>query len=308
MTLDHIVATVAFDITVATVPWDYTVATMTLDDIVTFNTSVAFVIPLVALLMSSPVMWHKDPLWNFSVLQRLHFSNLFKNTRVVQKGLGLLATLYDTWQLGVCQHSCRRWQQQQPSAVSCSKFISEFSHTCQWTCHGMELSQAMLDHQRRAVCGKAAPGHSAVFRWVVAFNSGIKSMEKGVSPGRPPTACMLAMVQHVSKKIMEDRHVTFTAASSRVFIRKSSNATKTNGHKMCWCCMTIPGPIPAVRQQTLVSLRFSVLPHLPYSPDLAPSDYALFDKMKDPLHGRRFPSDDDLQSDVCKLVHTIPKD
>jgi hypothetical protein len=26
------------------------------------------------------------------------------------------------------------------------------------------------------------------------------------------------------------------------------------------------------------------------------------------LHGRRFPSDDDLQSDVCKLVHTIPKD
>jgi hypothetical protein len=36
----------------------------------------------------------------------------------------------------------------------------------------------------------------------------------------------------------------------------------------------------------LDELGYMVLPHPPCSPDLASSDYALFDKMKDPLRGR----------------------
>jgi hypothetical protein len=49
-----------------------TIAKMTLDTIVAFHTIVAFDIPLIALLTSSPVMWRKEHLWNFSVLQRVH--------------------------------------------------------------------------------------------------------------------------------------------------------------------------------------------------------------------------------------------
>lgn len=48
---------------------DCTVSTVTLDDIVTFDTTVAFIIPLIALLMPSPQIWHKEHFWNFSVLQ-----------------------------------------------------------------------------------------------------------------------------------------------------------------------------------------------------------------------------------------------
>src|SRR5258705_9720168 len=36
--------------------------------------------------------------------------------------------------------------------------------------------------------------------------------------------------------------------------------------------------------------NIEVLPHPPYSPDLAPSDFWLFPKMKDELRGRHFPS------------------
>ena len=43
--------------------------------------------------------------------------------------------------------------------------------------------------------------------------------------------------------------------------------------------------------QTLVKLRFTVLEHPAYSPDLAPSDYHLFGPLKDVLRGRRFTSD-----------------
>lgn len=39
---------------------------------------------------------------------------------------------------------------------------------------------------------------------------------------------------------------------------------------------------------------FKVLPHPPYSPDLAPSDYFLFPKLKENLRGRRFETDSDV--------------
>jgi hypothetical protein len=55
---------------------DRIVATITLDTIVTFDTIVAFIIPFVALLTPSPVMWRKEKVWNFSVLQTVHLSNL----------------------------------------------------------------------------------------------------------------------------------------------------------------------------------------------------------------------------------------
>jgi hypothetical protein len=42
----------------------------------TLKTTVAFVIALVALLTSSPVMWREDHLRNFGVLQTVHFSIL----------------------------------------------------------------------------------------------------------------------------------------------------------------------------------------------------------------------------------------
>jgi hypothetical protein len=54
---------------VATVTSYHIVATMTLDNIVASDTTDAFIIPLVAMLTSSPVMCREEQLWNFSVLQ-----------------------------------------------------------------------------------------------------------------------------------------------------------------------------------------------------------------------------------------------
>jgi hypothetical protein len=38
-----------------------------------------------------------------------------------------------------------------------------------------------------------------------------------------------------------------------------------------------------------------IIPHPPYSPDLAPSDFALFPKLKMKLNGRRFETVSDIQ-------------
>jgi hypothetical protein len=55
---------------------NYSVATIALDNIVAFDSIVAFLIPLVALL---PVMCSEVHLWNVSVLQSVHLSNLVKH-------------------------------------------------------------------------------------------------------------------------------------------------------------------------------------------------------------------------------------
>lgn len=62
MILDHIVATVVLG-----------TATVAIDTIVTLASF------LVAVLMSPCVMWHKERLQNFSILRRVHVSNLVCN-------------------------------------------------------------------------------------------------------------------------------------------------------------------------------------------------------------------------------------
>ena len=44
----------------------------------------------------------------------------------------------------------------------------------------------------------------------------------------------------------------------------------------------------------LSELGYELLPHLPYSPDLAPSDYWLFDDLKKMLQGKRFGSNEEV--------------
>jgi histone-lysine N-methyltransferase SETMAR len=52
--------------------------------------------------------------------------------------------------------------------------------------------------------------------------------------------------------------------------------------------------------QTVQWLGFELLPHPPYSPDLAPSDYHIFGPLKETLRGHRF----GLHGDVQQAVQT----
>jgi transposase len=52
--------------------------------------------------------------------------------------------------------------------------------------------------------------------------------------------------------------------------------------------------------ETIQKLNFELLPHPPYSPDLAPSDYHLCGSLKKALQGHRFRS----REEVKQAVHT----
>jgi len=47
-------------------------------------------------------------------------------------------------------------------------------------------------------------------------------------------------------------------------------------------------------REAITKFGLTVLPHLPYSPGLAPSDFHLFGALKDAIHSTKFETDDDV--------------
>jgi histone-lysine N-methyltransferase SETMAR len=68
-----------------------------------------------------------------------------------------------------------------------------------------------------------------------------------------------------------------------------------------------PVHMSAKSQAAIRQCGFQQLNHLPYSPDLAPSDYFLFRVMKKSLRGKRFSSDEEVEA-VTTWFEEQPKD
>ena len=61
--------------------------------------------------------------------------------------------------------------------------------------------------------------------------------------------------------------------------------------------------------EVIEKLNFNLLPHPPYSPDLAPADFCLFPKMKALLRGHLFDNRDNLEREVRRvLLYELPKE
>jgi len=58
-------------------------------------------------------------------------------------------------------------------------------------------------------------------------------------------------------------------------------------------------------RQFLVKKNIPVLPHPPYSPDLAPCDFYLFPKLKSKLKGYHFCTMENMQKIVTDELHTL---
>lgn len=68
---------------------------------------------------------------------------------------------------------------------------------------------------------------------------------------------------------------------------------------------------PHTAKATMVAIRqkkWELLPHPPYSPDLAPSDYFLFGPMKESLRGVKYETEKALMSDLRKWIKAQPKE
>ena len=66
--------------------------------------------------------------------------------------------------------------------------------------------------------------------------------------------------------------------------------------------------VAARTMYTIQKLKWNILPHPPYSPELAPSDYHLFSPLKEHLGGKGFRHNEEVIQDVQEWLHWQPKD
>ena len=59
---------------------------------------------------------------------------------------------------------------------------------------------------------------------------------------------------------------------------------------------------------TIQDLSFECLPHTPYSPDLAPSDFHVFGPFKEAVGGKSLRSDEEVQQTVHEWLRSQPKE
>jgi len=85
--------------------------------------------------------------------------------------------------------------------------------------------------------------------------------------------------------------------------RKLRRATSAV-HNRAAVCVAAAG---AGTMDTIQKLKWNVLPHPPYSPDLAPSDYHFFGPLKEHLGGKRFRNNEEVIQSLQEWVHWQPK-
>ncbi|XP_068207786.1 histone-lysine N-methyltransferase SETMAR-like [Palaemon carinicauda] len=59
---------------------------------------------------------------------------------------------------------------------------------------------------------------------------------------------------------------------------------------------------PSVSDEVVAKIERILLDHAPYSPDLAPTDFHLFPKLKQHLGGQRFNTDEEVKEAVSKFI------
>jgi len=59
---------------------------------------------------------------------------------------------------------------------------------------------------------------------------------------------------------------------------------------------------------TMTDMHFECLPHPPYSPDLAPSDFRMFGPLKEAMGGKKFHSDEEVRNAVHEWLRGLPKE
>ncbi|KAJ4445220.1 hypothetical protein ANN_07021 [Periplaneta americana] len=143
-----------------------------------------------------------------------------------------------------------------------------------------------------------------VRKWCEMFNNGRTNVHDETRPGRP-SLITEELKTKVNDRILQDRrtsldelHIAFPDISRSLLGEIVSQ--HLGYHKICARPHTA-----ASTRELLDQFGWEIFDHPPYSPDLAPSDFHLFTKLKDFLGGTRFGSDEELKKTVNTWLNEL---
>ena len=138
------------------------------------------------------------------------------------------------------------------------------------------------------------------------------SIEEDPKCGRPSMSMDDDHVEKVLAVIRQNRRLIVHEVAEEAVVCKNVRASwfwPTN-----WRCVVLPQNLYRVLWQTRsLSVNFwrifeaTVVPQLPYSPDLAPADFFLFPKFKSSLKGSRFQTVEEIEENSIRDLRAIPQ-
>ncbi|KZC10691.1 Histone-lysine N-methyltransferase SETMAR [Dufourea novaeangliae] len=182
-----------------------------------------------------------------------------------------------------------------------------------------------------AVLGNASPSFSTVNFWVSEFKRGRSHTIDAPCSGRPKTATTPEIVDKIHDMVLADRRIKvreiveavsisyervvhilhnelglnklsarwvphlLNSEQKRVRAQMSADSLEK---KVLFHHDNAPAHSSAIAQEKLSKLKFEILPHPPYSPDLVPSDFHVFPKLKTFLAGKRYQTNEEAMEAV----------
>ena len=159
--------------------------------------------------------------------------------------------------------------------------------------------------------GESAISKTRVYEWYKRFQNGREGVEDDERPGRPSTSITDENVEKVKEMVINDRRITIREVADDVGISIGSCHeifSNVLGMKRV-AAKFVPKLLNFKQKQRRmeVSQESLTMPQPPYSPNMAPCDFFLFQKIKRTLKGRRFTAIDDIKSASLEELKAIPK-
>jgi len=158
------------------------------------------------------------------------------------------------------------------------------------------------------VCGDNAMKKTADYKWVKRFSEGRESVTDEKRSGQPATSRTEEKIVKVRQIVRENRRLTVRSITEQVNIdRETVRKILTEDLDMRNVRAKMVPPKNKSKEEFLATKQIAVLEHLAYSPDLAPTDFFLFPKIKEILKGRHFDDIKGIRSNTTAALKAIPQ-
>ncbi|PNF25394.1 hypothetical protein B7P43_G09783 [Cryptotermes secundus] len=167
-------------------------------------------------------------------------------------------------------------------------------------------------------------GQTQTYDCYKPFNNGRISTDDDDCSGRPSTGTTAENVAKVRDLILQERLLTIQdlcsilglsyGACQRILSEELNMRTSAKKRPEKWCpndwVLHHDNARPHtayIVQEFLAKNKMAVVPHPPYSSDLAPCDFFLIPKTKIKLKGRRFDTVEEIQAETQTVLNTLTK-
>ena len=150
-----------------------------------------------------------------------------------------------------------------------------------------------------SVYGEKCMDVKNVRKWCREFQEGRTNVHDEAGRGRPSVSD--ETVNKVEELLLADRRLTVREISELLGDVSKTTVDKILTEILLYhkvCARWVPRMFSEQHKTKRLDYGWEIIDHLPYSPDLAPSDYHLFPNLKNYLGGRKFLNDEELKTAV----------